>query len=30
MVISAQVLWRVGDAGLTAAVTPLFGLDYLF
>jgi hypothetical protein len=30
MVISAQVLWRIGDAGLTAPVTPLIGLDYLF
>jgi hypothetical protein len=30
MVISAQVLWRIGDAGLTAPITPLVGLDYLF
>ena len=30
MVISAQVLWRIGDAGLTAPITPLVGIDYLF
>jgi hypothetical protein len=30
LVITGQLVWRMGSAGLTAPVTPLVGLDYLF
>ena len=30
LVISGQVVWRVGNAGLTAPFTPLLSVDYLF
>jgi hypothetical protein len=30
MVITGQILWRLGGGGLTAPFTPLVGIDYLF
>ena len=30
MVITGQILWRLGNGGLTARFTPLVGIDYLF
>jgi hypothetical protein len=30
MVLTAEVLWRMGNGGLTAPVTPTISLDYLF
>jgi hypothetical protein len=30
MVLTAEVLWRMGKGGLTAPFTPTISLDYLF
>jgi hypothetical protein len=30
MVITGQILWRIGNGGLTSPFTPLVGIDYLF
>jgi hypothetical protein len=30
MVLTGQVLWRLGQAGLTAPFVPSIALDYLF
>ena len=30
MVITGQVLWRLGNGGLTAPLTPTIAIDYLF
>ena len=30
LVLTGEVLWRIGKAGLTAPLTPTISLDYLF
>jgi len=30
LVVTGQIVWRLGDGGLTAPFTPLIGIDYLF
>jgi hypothetical protein len=30
IVVTGQIVWRIGNGGLTAAYTPLVGVDYLF
>jgi hypothetical protein len=30
LVVTGQIVWRVGNGGLTAPLTPLVGIDYLF